>query len=234
VKWLERKRDGCIAPTSEHAGERRPGLPARERSQGCTALPAVASRTSRQGERVSRHKNGVNKRLVSEGGHTAVVIRLEDSVCIDAPAPVVWEALARIEDIRLWSEVVRDSRCEGPIRRGVGAERTCDLAGGVTISERWLAWDEGRSFTYEGLGVPLIASARNTWTVHPEGGRTLLTTQAEVVVKGGRAARLLEPLLRVQFRRMGPRTLAAFKYLVEHGEPPRTRHAKLPPIPVAC
>jgi len=162
------------------------------------------------------------------------VIRLESSVCIEAPTPVVWEALARIEDIRLWSEAVRDSRCEGPIRRGVGAEHTCDLAGGITINERWLAWDEGHSFTYEGVGLPLIASARNTWTVYPAGGRTLLSTQAEVSVKGVRVARLLEPLLRVQFRRLGPRTLAAFKHLVEHGEPPRTRHAKLPRFAADC
>ena len=55
-----------------------------------------------------------------------------------------------------------------------------------------------------------------------------------MIVKGGRAGQLPEPLLRIQFGRMGPRTLAVFKYLVEHGEPPRTRHAKLPAIPAAC
>jgi Polyketide cyclase / dehydrase and lipid transport len=162
------------------------------------------------------------------------VIRLDSSVCVEAPVTVVWSALARIEDIKLWSEVVRDSRCEGPITRGVGAQRTCDLAGGITIRERWLSWEDGRSFTYEGVGLPLIASARNTWTVRPEGEGTLLTSQAEVTVKGGRLGRLLEPLLRLQFERMGPRTLAAFKHLVEHGEPPRIRHAKLPALPADC
>ena len=115
--------------------------------------------------------------------------RLEGSVCVDAPAPLVWTALARIEDIHLWSEAVRDSRCKGPISRGVGAERTCD--------------------------------------------RTLLTSEAEVVLKGGRAGRLLEPLLRLQFSRMGSRTLAAFN-LVEHGEPSILTHAKLPRAPAAC
>ena len=159
--------------------------------------------------------------------------RLEGSVCVDAPAPLVWTALARIEDIHLWSEAVRDSRCKGPISRGVGAERTCDLAGGITLRERFLAWKEGRSFTYEGQGLPLLASARNTWTVHPEGDRTLLTSEAEVVLKGGRAGRLLEPLLRLQFSRMGSRTLAAFN-LVEHGEPSILTHAKLPRAPAAC
>jgi hypothetical protein len=162
------------------------------------------------------------------------VIVLEASVCIDAPAPLVWAVLARIEDIKLWSEAVRDSRCEGPVLRGVGAERTCDLAGGITITERWLAWDEGRSFTYEGRGLPLVATARNQWTVQPEGDQTLLTSHAEVVLKCGRLGRLLEPVLRLQFARMGPRTLAAFKHVVEHGEPPRVRHAKLPRIPASC
>ena len=165
---------------------------------------------------------------------TPDVIRLAASVCIDAPAATVWAVLARIEDIKLWSETVRDSRCEGPVSRGVGAERTCDLAGGVTIRERWFAWDEGRSFTYEGRGVPLIASARNRWTVHPVGERTLLTSEAEVVLKRGSLGRLLEPPMRLQVERMTPRTLVAFKHLVEHGEPPRVKHAKLLPIPTAC
>jgi hypothetical protein len=159
---------------------------------------------------------------------------LDATACIEASAAEVWAALARIEDIKLWSEAVRDSRCEGMISRGAGAERTCDLAGGITIRERWLAWDEGRSFTYEGVGLPMIASARNTWTVRPEGKRTLLSSRAEVVLKGGGFGRLLEPLFRFQFARIGPRTLAAFGYLVEHGEPPPVRHAKLPPVATAC
>jgi hypothetical protein len=61
----------------------------------------------------------------------------------------VWARLARLEDIRLWSEAIVDARCEGDRSRGVGAERTCDLRGGITIREHWIAWDEGRSFTYE-------------------------------------------------------------------------------------
>jgi hypothetical protein len=162
------------------------------------------------------------------------MIRLEATACIEAPAEAVWATLTRIEDIKLWSEAVRDSRCESAITRGIGAERTCDLAGGITITERWLAWDEGRSFTYEGVGLPLVASARNTWTVRPEGERTLLVSSAEVVLRGGRLGRLLEPLFRLQFARMGPRTLAAFRHLVVYGEPPRVRHAKLPPIAPAC
>jgi hypothetical protein len=147
----------------------------------------------------------------------------------------VWARLARLEDIRLWSEAVLDARCEGALSRGVGAERTCDLRGGITITERWLAWDEGRSFTYEGMGIPLVARARNTWSVQPEGDRTLLTSQAEVVLKCGLLGKLLlEPLVAWQSKRIGRRTLAALKYLVEHGEPPTTKHARSPRAASAC
>jgi hypothetical protein len=162
------------------------------------------------------------------------LISLEASVCIEAPTSEVWAGLARLEDIRLWSETVLDARCEGPTTQGIGAERTCDLKGGIQITERWLAWDEGHSFTYEGVGIPFVAHAKNEWTLQPEGEKTLLTTNAEVILKGGVVGRLLEPIAAHQFKRMGPRTLAAFKFLIEHGEPPRGKHSRLPKIPVAC
>ena len=82
------------------------------------------------------------------------MITLHSSVCIDARAADVWDRLARLEDIRLWSEAIVTARCREGRAHGVGAERTCRLTSGVVIRERWLAWDEGRSFTYEGIGVP--------------------------------------------------------------------------------
>jgi hypothetical protein len=146
----------------------------------------------------------------------------------------VWARLASLEDISLWSEAVLDARCDGAFSRGLGAERSCELVGGIRIKERWVEWEEGRSFTYEGMGIPLVARASNTWTVHPEEDKTLLTSGAEVVLKGGLIGRLLEPLVAYQINRVGRRALAAFKYLVEHGEPPQGKHSRLPEIPVAC
>ena len=129
------------------------------------------------------------------------MITVAMSVCIDAPASEVWAQLARLEDIRFWSEAVVDARCEGVASRGVGAERTCDLRGGITVHERWVAWDEGRSFTYEGFGVPGVAQARNYWSVRPEGAQTVLTSEADVELKGARTTRLLEPIFAGQIRR---------------------------------
>ena len=156
------------------------------------------------------------------------------SVCIDTPTGRVWAHLAPLENIEQWSEAVLAARCDGVVTRGVGAERTCDLAGGITITERWLEWDEGQSFVYEGAGIPLIARARNQWSVSAIGRQTLLTSEASVLVKGGPLGRLLDPLLAWQSRRMGARALAAFKYLVENGHPPAMPHSKLPKPSPAC
>ena len=139
------------------------------------------------------------------------MLALRSSVCIDAPLEEVWARLARLEDIRLWSEAIVEARCAAGRDHGVGAERTCRLRGGIVIRERCVAWDAGRSFTYDGVGVPLAARARNAWSVHAQGDRTLLVSEAQVVLKGGPVGRLLEPLLSRQISIMGRRSLAAFK-----------------------
>jgi hypothetical protein len=144
------------------------------------------------------------------------VIKLYGSVCIDAPAAAVW------------------ARCDGPVARGVGAERTCGLVGNATVRERWLAWDEGRSFTYEGIGVPLLKRAVNQWTVHPQGDKTLLTSRAELEIRGGVFGMMLDPILAPIMRRMAPNALARFKYLVEHGQPYPGKPSELPLAPALC
>ena len=147
------------------------------------------------------------------------VVRLSASVCIEAQAVEAWTHLVRLEDIALWSEAVVHASCEGEQTQGVGAERTCRLVGGMTIHQQFTAWDDGRSLTYESAGIPFLARAQNTWTVHAEGDRALLTSDAEVAMRGGFAGRLLEPAVAFQARRAGTRALAAFKYLVERGAP---------------
>lgn len=163
------------------------------------------------------------------------MIRLFASVCIDAPAAVVWERLARLEDIELWSEQIQHAKCQGRLSRGVGAERTCELVGNLVIQERWIAWDEGSSFKYEGSGLPMVKRASNAWSVHPESEQqSLLTSEAEVELKGGIFGKLLEPIMAAVFRRMAPNSLAAFKYLVENGHPYEGKHSELPRAAATC
>jgi hypothetical protein len=162
------------------------------------------------------------------------MIKLQASVCIEAPAELVWAHLTKLEDIPLWSEAVLHASCDGPISRGVGAERTCQLAGNRTIREQWVAWDEGRSFTYEGHAIPMMKRAFNQWSVVPYGDKSLLTSAAEVEIKGGLLGRILEPVFGPLMRRMAPDALARFKYLVEHGAAFAGKVANLPGIPARC
>ena len=84
------------------------------------------------------------------------MVRLTAAARVDAPDERVWDVIARLEDIARWSEPVLAARCAPGRARGVGTERVGDLRGGLTVVETWLAWDEGRSFTYERAGIPLV------------------------------------------------------------------------------
>jgi hypothetical protein len=155
------------------------------------------------------------------------------TVCIDASADVVWSWLARIEEIPLWSRGIISARSVPGRERGIGAERVCQLTGGITLTERWLAWEEGVSFSYEGHGLPGVRVARNTWTVEPRGTQTILRSEAHVEFKGRLLGRLLRPVARRQAFRLGRQAFGAFKYLVETGKAPTDLSVRLP-APVAC
>ena len=162
------------------------------------------------------------------------MIRLKNIACIDAPADKVWSVLADLESVPSWVEAIQSARCNGDKTSGVGASRVCDLSGGMTIRERWTKWDEGKSFEYVAFGMPLIKRATNRWTLEAEGSRTLVSSDAEIELKGGFFRKLLEPIMRPAMKAMGSRTLAALGYLVEHGEPYPGRHRTLPLLPTTC
>lgn len=159
------------------------------------------------------------------------MIRASQSVCIEAKSDVVWAQLAKLEDIVLWSSDVLRASCTG---RGVGADRFCALAGNINIREHIVDWEEGKSLKYEGFGLPMVKRACNRWSVRSEGEKTLLTTEAEIEIRGGVFGRLLEPFMKLMIHRMAPRTLASFKYLVETGQPFKGKSSELPPISSVC
>lgn len=149
------------------------------------------------------------------------MMTVELSICIAAPIGKVWALLADLESFASWAPGIRAARCTPGREHGAGAERVCDLAGGLTITERWIEWSEGVSFTYEGTGLPGVKVARNTWSVEPYGARTLLTSRASVELRARRLTSCLELMMRRQSLRMGRRSLVNFKHLVEHGELPQ-------------
>ena len=156
------------------------------------------------------------------------------SVCIDAPASKVWQVLSQLESIHLWVEPIRHSYCEGSTTRGRDAVRVCELGGNLKVRETIVDWIEGRSFAYAGEGAPLTKRAVNRWTVEERGSQSLVTTTAEVALKGGICGRLLEPLFAAVAGRMGVRSLAGLKFYVENGTPYQGNARRLLPKPATC
>lgn len=162
------------------------------------------------------------------------MIKLTNTACIDAPIEKVLAVLADLERVPSWVEPIKRAHCDGGKSSGVGASRTCDLAGGISIKERWTAWDEGKSFEYEAFGMPLIKRTTNRWTLQAEGEKALVVSDAEIELKGGLFARLLEHLIPPAMKAMGRRTLTALGYLVENSLPYQGKHRTLALAPRAC
>ena len=137
------------------------------------------------------------------------MLKIKASACIDASPESTWNILADIENIYLWSEPVLSSKCKGTQKSGVGTERVCHIGRNVVITERWVDWVDGVSYTYEGFNLPLVKAAKNTWSVKAENGKTLLTSESEVELKGGVFGKMLEPLMLLVSKKMGADALSA-------------------------
>ncbi len=163
------------------------------------------------------------------------MLTLKGAVCIDAPLEQTWAVLSDLERISDWSEEIQTAVCVSQQKRGVGAQRECLLSNNITIEEQIIAWQEGQSFTYEAHNIPLVAKAKNTWRVAEQQGKTLLSTESEIVMQGGLLGVIcLQPLMYLMARLMGGKTLAALKYLVEQGQPYQGKYSSLPPVSVIC
>ncbi len=161
------------------------------------------------------------------------MIKIRNSVCIEAPAPRVWHYLSKIEAIEHWVPAIRRVHCETERMRGVGAVRICELEK-FNVREEFLEWEEGRSFKYRGTGAPMMAWATNRWTIEPIGEKTLVVSESELVVKGGVLGRLLEPIVYLAVRLGLPNSLAPLKYYVETGRPYAGNPRRLPVPQSAC
>lgn len=163
-------------------------------------------------------------------------MKLKATACIEAPKEKTWEYLSDVSNINLWVDDIVASPCEGAQGRGTGTVRVCHLRGNKLAREEFVAWEEGHSYTYEAVTIPMpmIEQARNTWSVTSMDGKTLLTTEPEIVMKGGVLGKLLELFMRPILRKQMADVLASFKYLVENGRPYEGTPSRLPRAPMTC
>lgn len=154
--------------------------------------------------------------------------------CIEAPKEQVWKVLSDLSRVDQWIAQIRSAKCLGDQSKGVGTVRVCDLSDSFKVRERFVDWDEGHGFLYCAENLPMVSRAANRWSIESFGQRTLVTTESEVILKGGIAARVFSPLMVFWSRKMGLESLAALKYLVEKGHPYQGKHRSLPKAPSLC
>jgi hypothetical protein len=107
------------------------------------------------------------------------------SAAVPAAAEVVWETLARFEDISRWGTGVSESSMLTQANEGLGATRRVQV-GRNTLRETITVWQPQRSLGYSIVGLPpVVRQAGNTWTLAAEGDGTRVTLTSEVVTKGG-------------------------------------------------
>lgn len=122
-------------------------------------------------------------------------MKLKMTACIDAPKEKVWEAISDISNIDLWVDPILSAHCEGDVKKGLGAQRVCHLKGSMTVREKFVQWEENDSLTYVAEESKYFKRAKNKWFLKTENGKTLLTTESEVVLKFGILGRLLGPVM---------------------------------------
>jgi hypothetical protein len=84
----------------------------------------------------------------------------DQRISIDAPTDRVWSALGDFGGIDRWSPVINHSASVDGAERGVGAERACELKGLFpNVVERTTQWDEGRGYSFEIKGAPMLREA---------------------------------------------------------------------------
>ena len=90
--------------------------------------------------------------------------KLVRQIAINASKERAWEVLADFSGVSNWAPTILESRSTTEANGGVGAERTCKHEKMGDIEERIVAWDEGRSLSYDvikGLPCPM-KSLNNT------------------------------------------------------------------------
>ena len=102
----------------------------------------------------------------------------------------------------------------------MSASRHCDVAGFGGIEESIIEWNEGREFTYVFTGVGPISEWYSTWSVKPQGDKTLVYTELRYRVRFGPLGALMNAL--IMRRKLGQslvNSLAGLKHHVKTGDP---------------
>ncbi len=157
--------------------------------------------------------------------------KLTRQIRIESGADKVWEVLSDIGGVAKWAPTVNHAVTLTSAKSGVGCERECDVAGFGKIRERFVEWDEGRSYTYEVTDAGPMRYVRNTWSVDAAGEGSIVTVETDFRVKFGLLGALMVPMVGIMMRKQLKLSLAGLKYHVETGD---VVDSKLPKSAIAA
>jgi hypothetical protein len=163
-------------------------------------------------------------------------MRIIAEIVIDKPAAAVWKVVGdQFADAYLWASALRHSEGHGrKINNQVSDSRTCEVQGLGRTDEKLLDFDPDKfALSYEVTeGFPFfVASGVNRWRLIPEGSRTRVRTEGEIVTRGV-VGLAMGPMMKMQMAGLMRRMLEDLKHYLETGLPhPRKQRASTSAAP---
>lgn len=138
---------------------------------------------------------------------------------IDATSDRVWAVLSDFGGVYKWNPTVTHSSLIEDQETGVGAQRSCTVAGFGEITERVTAWEEGRSATVEIEGAPMMKRAAATLRVEARGEATLVSATVDYQPGWGPIGALMgATIMKRKFGQTFDLLLAGLRHYVLTGE----------------
>ena len=150
---------------------------------------------------------------------------LLESIEINAPRKVVWEALRDFGDVAAWAPYMRISHLVGKQETGIGTRRAMQHEFGFRFEGEVTAWVENEGYDFDVFRAPWpLMGVRESWRMESAGPSTVcVTTRVEYETRLGPLGTLLDAAL-VRFvvgreMRSGVRGLKAYVERQDQGEP---------------
>ncbi len=146
--------------------------------------------------------------------------KLVRQVPINASKEKVWEVLADFSGAANWAPTISESRSTTEANGGVGAERTCKHEKMGNVEERIVAWEDGRSLSYDVIkGLPFPMKSMNvTWTVNAAGDNAIVSAAMDFRMGLGPFGVLPALMARLPMRKEIQVNLAGLKQYIEAGK----------------
>ena len=149
---------------------------------------------------------------------------------IDAPTGRVWAVLSDFGGVYKWNPAVTHSSLIADAATGVGAQRTCTVAGFGDITERATAWEEGKSMSVEISGAPMIKRATGRLEVDGRADASIVTMSVDYQTSMGPIGALMgATIMKRKFGQTLEQALAGLRHHVLTGEEVGTEVPKLLP-----